>query len=579
MFLIRETTTWEIADHCILRRRFIFNMAVAFEALKVCETLEGILKGTFGPNGLDVLLNSSSGDILITNNGALILRSLNLENRIGQTIVDKVASFCGITGDGSTSFILLLTSLLREVINHTRIKANINGVEISSSQGQSLFALSRAFFKLETTLLEVVIPVLNNIAITTPVGVENLSLIKHKINRLITTTLNEKFPINIVTLFTQLLCDLVTKTWNSSAISLKESVLLMVDEFSQICIEVPGIPISSSQIKPGILIPRQFATDLEEISSTPLNFKFVVINCSVDFSGPQTSSSIQIKDQISLDTSLQWKRNQVQKVITMFQQHNIRLILASENVSDLVLHFCRQYDIAVVSMIPQECTEYICKCTGVLPIDNLDSENLSELFKGTGISCGIQRVGQCKAVCLQVDPSNVKFIPHYLLLCSPVQGLCKQYCIALHNALKCVKMSFNADGRNLLFLPGGGAAEFAVSFSLKAFAQTVSDSNLSLAVKILSNALQTIPWTLHQNSFSMSHEKGSFVHCLTEVERSLKNNSVMLGIDYKTGKPMDSAKLEIYEPLSGKYVLLQSLLQCLSQLLRTEKFIGVKTVI
>ena len=555
-------------------------MAVALEALKVCETLEGILKGTFGPNGLDVLLNSSSGDILITNNGALILRSLKLENSIAQTIVDKVVAHCGITGDGSTSFILLLTTLLREVIAHTGIEAKNATVEISSCQGKSFVGLSQALFKLETTLLEeVVVPVLTRIATTTVLEAEDFSSIKQKMNRLIVTTLNGKFPIITVNLFTQLLSDLVAKTWNSSIVSLKESVLQTIDEFSQICIEVPGAPTSSSQIKPGILIPRQFATQLDEIPATASCFKFVVIKCSFDFSGPQTSSSIEIKNQMSLDASLQWKRYQVKKVITKFQQNNIRLILSLENVPDLALHFCRQYGIAVVNMIPQECTEFICKCAGILPVDDLDSDSLSELFVGSAVSCGIERVGQHKFVHLQVNQSNSQLIPHYLLLCSPVQGLCKQYNIALHNALKCIKMSFSKDGKNFLFLPGGGAAEFAISFCLKAFAQGKDDLNMLLALEIFSNALQTIPGILHQNSFSPSNQKANFVYCLNEVERSWMNNNILLGIDSKTGKTMDPTKLAIYEPLPGKCLLLQSLLQCLSQLLRTEKFISVKTVI
>ena len=557
-------------------RRFKFNMAVALEALKICETLEGILKGTFGPNGLDVMLNSSSGNILVTNNGALILRSLNLENPIGRTIVDKIVSCCSITGDGATSFVLLLTTMLREVVALTGIRAN--GIEIFSRQGRSLIALSRAFFKLESTLLEdVVVPVLDGIVIKTDLEVEDFSLIKRRIIRLIVTTLNGKFPISTVSHFAELLYELIIKTWNSSVMSLKDTVLHMIDEFPQMCTEVPGVPVPSSQVKPGILIPRGFATEQEEIS-TP-DFMFVVMNCSLDISGPQTSSSIRIRDDISLDASVQWKRNQVQKAITMFQDYNIRLILSSENVSDLVLHFCRQRGIAVVSMIPQEYTDYICKCAGVLAIDSLDSDNLSELFVGKGISCGLNTVSHHKFVHLQFDTSNHKFSPHHILLCSPAQGLCKQYYIALHHALKCVKMSFSEDGKKLLYLPGAGASELAMSFSLKAFAQSVTDSNLLLALEILSNALQTIPRLLHENSFSSLHQKNNFIYCLNEMETSWKQDRLLLGINSKTGKPVDPLNVEIYEPLSGKYSLLQSLLQCLSQLLRTEKFIGVQKLI
>lgn len=552
-------------------------MAVALEALKICETLEGILKPSFGPNGLDVLLNSSSGNILITNNGAVILKSLNLDNLIGRTIVDKIISYCCISGDGGTSFLLLLTTALREVVGLTGIRAKDNGMDFSSHQRQSLVAISRAFHEFESSLLEVVlVPVLDKIAVKTDIELKYFSSIKQRIVRLFVTSLNGKFPISTVSHFAELLCELMTKTWNSSEMSLKDSLLHLIDEFPHICIEVPGLPVLSSQIKAGILIPRGFATEQEGVPTNLDDFMFVVMNCSLDTSEPETSSSIRIRKNVSFDASIQWKRKQVQKAIIMFADQNVRLILSSQSVSDLVLHFCRQYDIAVVSMMPQEYADYICKCAGVLAIDSLDGDNLSELSLVKGISCGLHTVGHHKFVHLQFDSLNCKFIPHSILLCSPAQGLCKQYYLALHHALKCVKMSLSEDEKRLLFLPGAGACELAMSFSLKAFSKSVTDSHLLLVLEILGKALQTIPKMLHQNSFSLSHQKDNFMFCLNEIERSWKQDRKLLGIDAKTGKPVDPFNLEIYEPFQGKFLLLQSLLQYLSQLLRTEKLIGVQ---
>lgn len=552
-------------------------MAVALEALKICETLKGILKPSFGPNGLDVLLNSSSGNILITNNGAVILKSLNLDNLIGRTIVDKIISYCCISGDGGTSFLLLLTTVLREVVGLTGIRAKDNGMDFSSHQRQSLVAISRAFHEFESSLLEVVlVPVLDKIAVKTDIELKYFSLIKQRIVRLFVTSLNGKFPISTVSHFAELLCELMTKTWNSSEMSLKDSLLHLIDEFPHICIEVPGLPVLSSQIKAGILIPRGFATEQEGVPTNLDDFMFVVMNCSLDTSEPETSSSIRIRKNVSFDASIQWKRKQVQKAIIMFADQNVRLILSSQSVSDLVLHFCRQYDIAVVSMMPQEYADYICKCAGVLAIDSLDGDNLSELSLVKGISCGLHTVGHHKFVHLQFDSLNCKFIPHSILLCSPAQGLCKQYYLALHHALKCVKMSLSEDEKRLLFLPGAGACELAMSFSLKAFSKSVTDSHLLLVLEILGKALQTIPKMLHQNSFSLSHQKDNFMFCLNEIERSWKQDRKLLGIDAKTGKPVDPFNLEIYEPFQGKFLLLQSLLQYLSQLLRTEKLIGVQ---
>lgn len=556
-------------------------MAVPEEALKVCETLEGILKGTFGPNGLDVMLNSSSGETLVTNNGALILRSLNIENPIGRTIVDKIVSFSSISGDGATSFVLLLSSVLREVVSITGMRDNyVPNETLSIHRRQTLVALSRAFYKLESNLLEheVVASVLNGIAVTTDVKAEDSSLIKQRMIRLLITTLNGKFPSSLVSNFVELLCQVVMETWKSSAVSLQDSLLHVIDEFAQICIEIPGVPVYSSHLKTGIIIPRGFSTEQEGVLKTSHAFMFVIMNCRFDLLGPQTSSTIQMNDKTILFLSVQWKRNQVEKVITTFHEHKIKLILSSEDVPDLALHFCRQYGIAVVSNIPQEYVNYICKCTGMLAINNVGENSLSELFVGKGVSCDLHITGHLRFVQLEFDLSSCKFSPCSILLCSPAQGLCKQYYIALHHALKCIKMSFSKDGRKLLFLPGAGACELALNFSLKKISQCAKDSNLSQALEILSSALQTIPRFLHQNSFSMSHQKENFIYCLNEMEWSWKKDGLLLGIDSKTGTSLNPQECEIFEPLQGKFLLWQSVLQCISQLLSTDKLIGVRKI-
>ena len=560
------------------------NMAVAFEALQVCESLDGILKSTFGPNGLDIMLKSSSGDILVTNNGSLILRSLNLGHPVGRSIVEKILSHASVTGDGASSFLLMLTTMLREVLRHIGIKRTATGGPGSSStQQKSFLFLSQAFLKLDSTLLDdVVLPVLNNVAVKKEINpnFQDFHSIRENIKSLIYTALNGKFQIGAVCHFGTLLCDMITNTWTQSVLTLKETVLRVIDEFPQICLEVPGVPVSLSHIKRGILIPRQFATEMEGVPETCKNFSFVVASSSFDFSGPETATLFQITNVYSIDLTHKWRRSHVERIISLlYKLGNVKLILSSENLSDLVLHFCRQYNIAAVSMIPLEHVSYICRYAGILPISDTDFENetVPECFLGKGDTCRYHPVAQQNFVHLQIKPAKYHFNPHSLVLASPAQSLCKQNFIALHNALKCVKMSFSQDGREMLLLPGGGSAEFAVSFSLKAYAQRVIDPHLSLCIDIFSAALQSIPRILHDNSFSSCGQKGNFIYCISEVERSWKDSSVLLGIDCKTGKPL-KIKQGIYEPLLGKYMLLHSILQCLSQLLKTEKLLGVKVV-
>lgn len=76
------------------------------------------LASTLGPRGMDKLIVNDRGDAQITNDGATILKLLEIVHPAARTLVDIARAQDAEVGDGTTSVVLLAAQLLKEVRNY-----------------------------------------------------------------------------------------------------------------------------------------------------------------------------------------------------------------------------------------------------------------------------------------------------------------------------------------------------------------------------------------------------------------------------------------------------------------------------
>ena len=69
------------------------------------KTVAGVLKTSLGPKGLDKLMVSPDGDITITNDGATILKQMDVEHQIAKLMVQLSQSQDDEIGDGTTGVV------------------------------------------------------------------------------------------------------------------------------------------------------------------------------------------------------------------------------------------------------------------------------------------------------------------------------------------------------------------------------------------------------------------------------------------------------------------------------------------
>ncbi|KAI8607223.1 hypothetical protein BC830DRAFT_1044473, partial [Chytriomyces sp. MP71] len=83
--------------------------------INACMAIADCVRTTLGPRGMDKLIVDSKGDVTISNDGATILRLLDIVHPAGKAIVDISRSQDAEVGDGTTSVTLLAAEFLKEI--------------------------------------------------------------------------------------------------------------------------------------------------------------------------------------------------------------------------------------------------------------------------------------------------------------------------------------------------------------------------------------------------------------------------------------------------------------------------------
>lgn len=77
------------------------------------SSIANIVKSSLGPVGLDKMLVDDIGDVTITNDGATILRLLEVEHPAAKVLVELAQLQDEEVGDGTTSVVIIAAELLK----------------------------------------------------------------------------------------------------------------------------------------------------------------------------------------------------------------------------------------------------------------------------------------------------------------------------------------------------------------------------------------------------------------------------------------------------------------------------------
>ncbi|XP_047979899.1 T-complex protein 1 subunit alpha-like isoform X1 [Salvia hispanica] len=108
---------------------------VRAQNVMACQAVSNIVKSSLGPVGLDKMLVDDIGDVTITNDGATILKMLEVEHPAAKVLVELAELQDREVGDGTTSVVIVAAELLKKANDLVRNKIHptsiISGYRLS----------------------------------------------------------------------------------------------------------------------------------------------------------------------------------------------------------------------------------------------------------------------------------------------------------------------------------------------------------------------------------------------------------------------------------------------------------------
>ena len=82
--------------------------------INAAKTVAEIVRTSLGPRGMDKMLVDSLGDVTITNDGATILKEIDVQHPAAKMMVEISKATDNEVGDGTTSVVVLAGSLIEK---------------------------------------------------------------------------------------------------------------------------------------------------------------------------------------------------------------------------------------------------------------------------------------------------------------------------------------------------------------------------------------------------------------------------------------------------------------------------------
>ncbi|MDO8124824.1 MAG: thermosome subunit alpha [Candidatus Hermodarchaeota archaeon] len=485
------------------------------------------IRTALGPKGQDKMLVDSFGDVTITNDGATILKEIDVEHPAAKMIVEVAKTQDDEVGDGTTSAVVLAGELLKQA-------------EMLIDQKIHPTVIVEGFRKATEKALNV----LDSIA------VEDSS--DTMLKKVAMTAMQSK----VVSEFRKVLADL--------GVLAIQRITDIIDGSTQADIDnvkvekKQGGTIRDTMFIEGIVLDKEVVHP--GMAKRVKNPKIALIQSAFEVEKTEFTAKIDIREVSQMQAFLDEEERMLRDMVEKVKKVGANVVLCQKGIDDVAQHFMAQEGIVAVRRIKESDMEKLARATGGKLISNLDDITKKDL--GSAQLFDERKIADDKMVFVE-GAKNPKAVS--ILLRGSTDLVLDEAERALHDAL-CVIRNVVEDGR---VVAGGGAPEVHVAKQLHDYAEKLPGRE-QLAVIAFAEAMEIIPKTLAENAGLDP------IDILADLKARHEKNEVSAGVDGIKGKVGDLAKANVWEPLVVKRQAIKSASEVSQMLLRIDDVIASK---
>ncbi len=486
-----------------------------------------LVRTSLGPRGMDKMLVDSLGDVTITNDGATILKEIDVQHPAAKMMVEISKTVDNEVGDGTTSSVVFGGALLAKA--EELLEKDVHAtVIIEGYQAAAEKALS-----LLTEMAKQVGP--------------NEKEILLKIAK---TSMQSKLISEDSDMLSKLVVDSILQVVE------KEAEGHRVDLDNIKVEKKAGGSIRNTQFIKGIVLDKEVVhsgmpTKIEKA-------KIALLNSALEIEKTEMSAEIRISDPTQMQMFLEEENRMLKSMVDKIHQIGANVLICQKGIDDIAQHYLAKQGILSVRRVKESDMTKLAKATGGRISSNIDDMVPKDL--GTAELVEQRKVETDKWVFIE-GCKNPKAIT--LLLRGGSQRVVDEVDRSMHDSLMVVKDVIEKPA----VVAGGGAPEEFLASNLKEWADKF-EGREQLAIKKYAEALEVIPLTIAENA-GMDP-----INTMVTLRAKHSQGRKWTGIDARNTRVADMFSIDIIEPVAVKEQIIKSATEAACMILRIDDVIA-----
>jgi thermosome len=497
--------------------------------ITAAKLIAEVIRSSLGPRGMDKMLVGSTGDVTITNDGATILKEMDIEHPVAKMLVEVAKSVDNEAGDGTKSVVVLAGSLIEnaEELFNKDVHPTIVVEGFRESSKKAIEFLKKISIEIDPKdkafLKKIAMTSMASKLVTTNSEVLSRLVIEAALR--VADELGEnKFKIDLDNI----------KVEKRAGGSLHDSQLIQ------------GIVIDKEVVHPGMPKKIQGA-------------KIALLNSALENEKTEFDTKLNISSPDQMQKFLDEEERMLKSMVDKISSSGANVVLCQKGIDDIVQGLLSKKGIIAVRRIKDSDMANLSKATGARVVTNVDE--LSEDDLGHADLVEERKIETDKWVFIEgcKNPKSVS-----ILIRGGSQRVVDEAERSIHDALMVTKDVVEYP----YVVVGGGAPEVVISRRLREWSASLA-SRQQLAVEKYADAIESIPLTLAENAGM------SLIDAQAELRTKSEGSAkARYGVDVFKGKIVDLSTRGIYEPLSVKNQVINSATEAACMILRIDDIIS-----
>ncbi|TFG02599.1 MAG: thermosome subunit [Promethearchaeota archaeon] len=496
--------------------------------IAAAKVIAEAVRTSLGPRGMDKMLVDQFGDVVITNDGATILKEIDVQHPAAKMMVEVAKTQDSEVGDGTTTSVILAGELLKraEKLLQQKIHPTV---------------ITEGFRKAAEKAIEILDAMSIKSGIDDKKGLKNAAM----------TCMGSK----IVSESREELADLCIVAIESIAEQVDGKWVADIDKVQ--IQKKEGDSIDDTKLIKGIILDKEVVNPGMPKSVT--DAKVLLIQSALEIEKTEFDSKLQISSPDQIQAFLDEEEKMLRVMVEKIENSGANVLICQKGIDDMAQHFLAKKGIMAVRRVKKSDIEKLSKATGGSIFTDLNDITPEKLgYAGIVEERKIMNdswifIEECK------DPKSV-----VILIRGGTELIIDEVDRSIHDAL-CVIRDVVEDQK---IVGGGGAPELETAIQLRVFASTLGGRE-QFAVEVFADSLDIIPKTLAENAGVDQ------IDILMQLRAAHQKGNKFAGFNLETGDiVVNMMEAGVVEPTAVKVQAIKSSVEAASMILRIDDVIA-----